>query len=150
MLSCKYNNSIIITIQCFASIIMQVLRIEWLRKSIKSIHAPMQLGTDIESVVREKSFPEPRLAFFGTDEVDHLQAFVVAEGRIVLEVTEISVVDSIISLIASYYALYISYPKALPAAGLLLFIQELLMEIRETQIKKSVRYTSMIDSILDV
>ncbi len=148
MLSCKYNNSIIITIQCFASIIMQVLRIEWLRKSIKSIHAPMQLGTDIESVVREKSFPEPRLAFFGTDEVDHLQAFVVAEGRIVLEVTEISVVDSIISLIASYYALYvISYPKALPAAGLLLFIQE---EIRETQIKKSVRYTSMIDSILDV
>ncbi len=109
----------------------------------------MQVGADIQSVVTEKSFAEPRLAFFGTDEVgeiEHFQAFVIAEGRIVLEVTEMTIINCIISLIAVYYALYISYPKALPAAGLLLFIQELLLEIKETQIKKSVRYTSLIDS----
>ena len=110
-----------------------------------------QLGLEINTIVQEKMFPEPRLAFFGADEagLEHFQAFIIAEKRIIFEVEECSIIDALISLIACYYTLYISYPKALPAAGLLLFIQELLMELRETEVKKSVRYTALIDSLLD-
>ncbi len=66
-----------------------------------------------------------------------VQAFIFGEGKILFEVLGDSVINSIISLFATYYAFYVSYPKPLPASGLLLFIQEVLMGVKETSVKKN-------------
>ena len=101
----------------------------------------LQVGTDIEEVTAEKTFPEPRLAIFADKSMNGMQAFILGEGKVLFEVLGDSVIDSVISLFATYYAFYVSYPKPSPASGLLLFIQEVLMGVKETSVKKTVRYT---------
>ena len=48
------------------------------------------------------------------------------------------------SLLAAYYAFYVNYPKSHPAAGILMFMQELLCIPDDTS-KKSSTYSSLID-----
>ncbi len=76
-----------------------------------------------------------------------MQAFILGKGKVLFEVLGDSVIDSIISLFATYYAFYVSYPKPSPASGLLFFIQEVLMGVKETSVKKTVRYSSFTNSL---
>ena len=56
------------------------------------------------------------------------QAFVVAEKTILFEVTDVNISQAISSIIASYYVLFVSYPKSIRALCTLLFFQEYLLE----------------------
>ena len=63
---------------------------------------------------------------------------------VVFEITEFSVPEAFTALIAHYYVFDVSYSKPPPASGVLLFIQELLMEMHEQKVKKSPHYSSLI------
>ena len=76
---------------------------------------------------------EPRLVIFTNGE--NSQGYVVAEKEVIFEVDGFSVLEGLISLIASYYSLYISYPKSPIAAMELLFIQEALLGVDDGSIK---------------
>lgn len=90
---------------------------------------------------------EPRLVIFKDGE--NSQGYIIAEQEVMFEVDEFSVVDGLISLIATYYSLYISYPKSTIAAMELLFIQEVLLGVDDGAPKKTIKYTSLINSIAD-
>ena len=75
------------------------------------------------------------------------QGFIVAEKDVLFEVDGFNLLEGIISLIAAYYAFYVSYPKSSPAAGVLLFNQEVLLCQADVQIKKTSKYVSLINSI---
>ena len=77
-----------------------------------------------------------------------MQAFILSEGKVIFAIEDGSILEALISLIATYYVFFVSYPKPAPASGLLLFVQEVLMGKKEPKIKKSVRYSSFINSIL--
>ena len=68
-------------------------------------------------MLNEKTFNEPRLAVFRGGSRD--QGYIVAEKAMLFEVTDFNVTEGLVSLLASYYAYYISYPKSSPAAGIL-------------------------------
>ena len=63
------------------------------------------------------------------------------------EVDGFTVVEGLISLIASYYAFYASYPQASPVAGVLLFVQEALLGQPDITNKKTSKYISLINSV---
>ena len=78
-----------------------------------------------------------------------MQALVVVEGQALCEVPEATILKSLTTLIAVYYCFfYYSFPKPPPAAGMLLFVQELIMLDFEERIKKPTRYSALIDSLL--
>ena len=77
-----------------------------------------------------------------------MQALVVVEGQVLCEVPEATILKSLTTLIAVYYCFFISYPKPPPAAGMLLFVQELIMLNFEEKFKKPTRYSALIDSLL--
>ena len=52
-------------------------------------------------------------------------------------------------LIAVYYAFYVQYPKSAPARSFLLFIQEILLEKQDMTIKRTAKYTSFINTLLE-
>jgi len=64
-------------------------------------------------------------------------------------VNNFAIVDGLTSLIASYYAMDISYPKSSLAAAELLFIQQILLGISDKATKKTIKYTSLFNSIVD-
>ena len=72
----------------------------------------LQAGTDMAEILKKPAFAEPRLVIFRGDSP---QGFVVAEKEIVFEVTQFCVCDGIVSLLASYYAFYVNYPKSVVA-----------------------------------
>ena len=80
---------------------------------------------DIDVITAEKTFPEPRLVIIGQGE--NSQGFIVAEKQILLEVDGFNILEGLITLLASYYVFYVSYPKSGPAAGTLLFLQEVIL-----------------------
>lgn len=86
----------------------------------------LQPGTELQEILEEKTFSEPRLIIF-TNEQDAAQGFIVAEKQVLFEVEGFTVVEGLISLIASYYVFYVSYPKSSPVTGVLLFVQEVLL-----------------------
>ena len=111
----------------------------------------MQPGTAIEEIYNMKSFPEPRLIIFAQkQDIKEAQRFIVAEKQILFEVDSFTVVDGLVSLIASYYAFYVSYPKSSPATGMLLFIQELPLEQPDVTVKKTTKYVALINSIVQI
>ncbi len=85
---------------------------------------------------------------FGNEDLEAIQAFIVVEGQILCEVSDATIIKSLTVVIATYYAFYICYPKSAPAAGLLLLIQELLLDKHEEKLKKTTRYLSLFDSIV--
>ena len=69
-----------------------------------------------------------------------------AEKSVIYEVTDFSVVDSIVSLLASYYIFHVNYPKSIPAS-FLYFIQEYLLGVIDPAIKKPARYKAFVNSL---
>ena len=93
---------------------------------------------------------EPRLVIFKDHKGVPKQGFMVAEQEALFKVTEFSIAQGLISLIATYYCLYINYPKSAVAADELLFIQEALLEVpAEKAIRKRLKYNSLISAIID-
>ena len=91
-------------------------------------------GSDIEKTVVEISFPEPGLAVFGSDAIQTRRVlFYGTEGRCQLNFQYQK--HALTALIACCNVFDVSYPKPLPASGVLLFIQELLMGMHEQQVK---------------
>ena len=88
---------------------------------------PLQPGTELEEILKEKTFPEPRLIFVNEQDIRNAQGFIIAEKQVLFEVDGFTLTDGLLSLIASYYVFYVSYPKSSPATGVLLFIQEVLL-----------------------
>ena len=89
----------------------------------------MQCSCDIDTTVSQNVFSEPRLVLIQSDvnEGDIIQGFIVAEKTLVFEITEFSVVDGLIALLASYYIFDVNYAKSTPALSLMLFLQEQVM-----------------------
>ena len=67
----------------------------------------IQVATDIGQILKITSFSEPRLIIFK----DSAQGFIVAEKEILFEVTDFSVCDGVVCLIASYYVFHVDYPS---------------------------------------
>ena len=87
--------------------------------------------------MNENSFVEPRLAIFVDPKSPvNPQGVIIAEKKVILHIDEFSVRKRLLYLIAPYYVLYINYPKSVPASGLLLFIQEVLVDAHEILCKK--------------
>ena len=92
---------------------------------------------------------EPRLVVFKDENDMCCQGYIVAEKEVIFEVDSFTLIDGLISLIASYYSLYISYPKSTVAAMELLFIQEELLGDDDKAHKRTVKYTTLTTSIAD-
>ena len=75
------------------------------------------------------------------------QGFIIAEKQVLFEVDSFTLTDGLISLIASYYVFYVSYPKSSPATGVLLFIQEILLGQADVTTKKTSKYIGLINSV---
>jgi hypothetical protein len=108
----------------------------------------VQPGTAIEEIYKMNSFPEPRLVVFAREQdIKEAQEFIITEKQILFEVDNFTLVDRLVSLIAAYYTFYVSYPKSSPATGVLLFIEELLLEQPDVTVKKT-KYVALIDAII--
>ena len=94
-------------------------------------------------MLQEDTFAEPRLAIFRESN----QGMIVAERSVLFEVTEYSVPEAIISLLAAYYAYHVSYPNSALASSFLLFMQEILLGIEDMCIKKSNKYAALVNSL---
>lgn len=104
----------------------------------------------MQQVLNEKTFNEPRLVIFTNGGSQALQGFIVAEKTQLFEVDDFNISEGMISLLASYYAFYINYPKSLPASGVLLFMQEHLLCMPDTSAKKTSTYSTLIDYLKDI
>ncbi len=103
----------------------------------------------MELVLQEKVFPEPRLVIFGRESSTRdTQGFIIAEGEVLFEVDNFTILEGVTSLLASYYVFYVSYPKSSLAAGVLLFFQEVLLQEPDITVRKTAKYTTLINSIL--
>ena len=72
-----------------------------------------------------------------------------AEKTVIFEVTDFSLIDGFISLLASYYVFYVNYPsKSVPAQSLLLFFQEYILESPEPSAKKTARYRTTVSTLV--
>jgi len=56
--------------------------------------------------------------------------------------------EGIITLFATYYVYDVSYPKSLPAMSFLLFIQEVLLEIKDNHARHSAKYKAFVNTLL--
>ena len=86
--------------------------------------------------------------FLREDDISNGQAFITAEKCILFEVDNFSPLEGLISLISTYYDFYVSYPKSPPAAGLLLFIQEVLLDQTKEKQKKTAKYVQLVNAVL--
>ena len=97
----------------------------------------------LQHILNEKVFNEPRLIMFKNGL--NPQGLIVAEKTELFEVDQFTISVGMISLLAAYYVFYINYPKSHPAAGILMFMQELLLCIPDETTKKSSTYSALID-----
>lgn len=103
----------------------------------------------MQTICSKVGFPEPHLILIIEPDTDELQqCLILVEQQVMLEIEEKNIPMAITTLIGAYYTFYINYPKSHPAAGFLLFTQEILMGKQELQLKKTTKYNSFIDSIL--
>ena len=52
-------------------------------------------------------------------------------------------------LSATYFTFHVNYPKSVPAHSFLMFIQEILLDQKDTKMKHSVKYRTFISAIKD-
>lgn len=110
-----------------------------------------QPGTNLHSVLKEKVFPEPRLILITREGgMKDAQGRIVEENEITFEINNFNVLNGITSLIATYYAFDVSYPKPATASSLLLFIQEALMDKVNTDksLKKTAAYRALTNCLM--
>ena len=72
----------------------------------------------------EHTYSEPKLVLSDSEDAAISQGLIVAEKNVLFEITDFSIIDGLISLLATYYVLHVNYPKSVPAQSLLLFLQE--------------------------
>ena len=91
-----------------------------------------------------KAFSEPRhVVFLTEDNVQNGQGFVIAEKTILYEVDNFSVCEGIVALITADYIFYVPYPKSSSAAVYTRGIQDV-------NVRKTSKYTSLINSVLSM
>ena len=97
-----------------------------------------QPGTPLHDILNEKTFSEPRLAIF-VEPKNPVQphGVIIAERKVIIHFDDFTVKKGLLYLIAIYYVFYINYPKSVPASGLLLFIQEVLLGAHEVFLYKA-------------
>ena len=84
---------------------------------------------------------------FGSDHPE--QCFAVAEKEVMVEINPLKIFNALSTLLALYYTLHISYPStSTPAASVLYFLQDVLLEQPDVGVKKPSRYTSYINSFM--
>ena len=49
-----------------------------------------------------------------------------AEKNVLFEITDFSIINGLISFLATYYVFRVNYPKSVPAQSLLLFLLEII------------------------
>ena len=108
----------------------------------------IQPGTPFTAILAGKAFPEPRLVAFGADYPE--QCFAVAEKEVMVEINPPTIFNALSTLLQLYYILHIGYPcsKSTPAASILYFWQDMILEQPDTSIKKPSRYTSFVNSYM--
>ena len=108
-----------------------------------------QIGANLDDIFKEKVFPEPRLLIF-VDEghPEKATGCLVVEKNVMYKILEFSVIEGIISLIAGYYTLFVSYPASSPAKCFLLFVQEILLGKKEAGKKRPSKYNELLNRIL--
>ena len=69
----------------------------------------------MQGILKENVFPEPRLVVLSAEKGNWncVQGFVVVERELMFKVENFSMLEGIVSLIATYYTFYISHPKSL-------------------------------------
>lgn len=78
-------------------------------QNVKDCHlfyllVPLYNSTDIDTVIVDSSFPEPRLVLFEGDTGSTItQGFIVAEKNVIFEITNFSVFEGLVLLLATYY-----------------------------------------------
>lgn len=84
----------------------------------------LQPGTNLQGILKEKLFPEPRLIVFTTEggRLKEAQGMIVVENEILFEIENFNIVSGLTSLIASYFVFDVSYPKPTTVSNFLLFI----------------------------
>ena len=109
-----------------------------------------QPGTDIQEVLNLKGFSEPRLIIFVNKSNPSLaQGFIAAEKELLFEIDNFLISEGIVSIIATSYCYYISYPTSLLAQSFLLFVQEILLKEKAVSgVKRSSRYSKLVNFIL--
>ena len=113
-----------------------------------SFYIIIQPGTPFTAILAGKAFPEPRLVAFGADYPE--QCFAVAEKEVMVEINPPTIFNALSTLLQIYYILHIGYPcsTSTPAASILYFWQDMILEKPDTSIKKPSRYTSFINSLV--
>ena len=110
----------------------------------------IQPGTDIQEVLKLKTFSESRLIIYVNKSNPSLaQGFIATEKELLFEIDNFSISEGIVSFIATYYCYYIMYPKSLPAQSFLLFVQEILLKEKAVSgVKQSSKYSKLVNFIL--
>ena len=98
--------------------------------------------------MEEKTFLEPRLIIF-TDDKSKFEGCIVSEKKMLLKFDDFSVLDGLITLLATYYAYDVQYPKSLPAQSFLLFIQEVLLGCKDMHARHSAKYKSFVNKLFE-
>jgi len=108
-----------------------------------------QIGANLDDILKEKVFPEPQLLVFADESCpEKATGCLVAEKEILYKIPGFSVIEGIISLIASYYTFFVSYPASSPARYFLLFLQEILLGKKEAGVKRPSKYTELLNKVL--
>ena len=98
----------------------------------------MQIGTQMN--IENHSYAEPHLLIFPDLENpspnDRDKGLIIAENSVVLQMDKFNIVEGLTVLIGCYYIFHLSYPKSSAAGGFLLFVQEILLQMPEINIKK--------------
>ena len=88
------------------------------------------------------------IIFVREQEMKDAQGFIIAEKKVLFEVDDFTVVEGLVSLIASYHTFYVNYPKSSIAASFLLFIQEILLNQPDKNVKKTAKFLALVNSII--
>jgi len=108
-----------------------------------------QLGANLDVILKEKAFPEPRLVIFVDERhPEKAEGCLAAEKQILYKIPQFSVMKGIVSLIASYYTFFVSYPASSPAKSFLLFVQEILLGKKDAGVKRPSKYSKLLNKIL--
>lgn len=73
----------------------------------------------------------------------------VAEKRILYKIDDFTIIKGMTQLSATYFTFHVNYPKSVPAQSFLMFIQEMLLDQKDTKMKRSAKYRTFISAITD-
>ena len=92
---------------------------------------------------------EPRLIIFTDEKRLRFEGIIASEKEVLIKIDNFSILDGLVTLIATYYAFDVRYPKSLPAQSLLLFIQEYLLESKDPHARHCAKYKSFVNTLFE-